>query len=118
MAEQVLADNEKNYVVHLTNETSPYTVDVSALEPSSKYGNVTRVKLDKVKYSTDANILLSWDATTDVEFLDLEVGQDCFDFQDVGGLNNTKAAGYTGDVIVTTSATNWFATLYFTKKYD
>lgn len=118
MTVQVIADAEKNYVVHITDEVSPYTIDVSTLNPSSKYGPVTRIRLDQVKYTTDANIQLDWDATANEQFLDLAAGQENFDYRDMGGINNSKAAGFTGDVILTTAATDWTTTLYFTKKFD
>ena len=40
---------------------------------------------------------LTWDATSDVTFLSLN-GYDNYDFSSLGGLQNTQASGYTGDV--------------------
>lgn len=80
-------------------------VDVSELTKSaSTTANgkpCTRVKLVKVDFHVSANnthaIRLAWDATTDVVFQTLN-GEMSYDYSAFGGLQNTNAAGVTGDV--------------------
>jgi hypothetical protein len=76
-------------------------VDVSALTPSGG-NNCTRVALNKIWYqgagAANASATMAWDATTDVPFLSLNYDNN-FDFSSFGALQNTQAAGYTGDVL-------------------
>ena len=77
-------------------------VDVSALTPSGG-NNCTRVALNKIWYqgagAANASATMAWDATTDVPFLSLNYDNN-FDFSSFGGLQNTQAAGYSGDVLL------------------
>ena len=78
-------------------------VDVSAL--ASNNGKTCKtVRLNKVKYNVSVTapvdaIRMQWDATTDVVFQTL-AGEMEYDYSSFGGLKNTEASGFTGDVNV------------------
>ena len=78
-------------------------VDVSGL--NSNNGKTCKtVRLNKVSFNVSVTapadaIRMQWDATTDVVFQTLE-GEMAFDYSDFGGLKNTEASGFTGDVNV------------------
>ena len=78
-------------------------VDVSGL--NSNNGKTCKtVRLNKVKYNVSVTapvdaIRMQWDATSDVVFQTL-AGEMEFDYSDFGGLKNTEASGFTGDVNV------------------
>ena len=81
--------------------SSTTLVDVSGLNTFEGVSCST-VTLNKIWYSVSdvgaAPASLDWDATTDVTFLTL--GYDnSFDFSSFGGLKNTAASGYSGDVL-------------------
>ena len=89
--------------------SSTTLVDVSALNTSTSNGkSCTHVALNKIWYTVsgapDAPASLNWDATTDVTFLTLSY-DNAFDFIDIGGLINTEASGYTGDVLLVIPST-------------
>ena len=97
------------YVVHLTNisdgtgESAVTKVDASALVGPDGTAP-TSVTIEKVEFVCDGmQVRLLWDATTDVVAMIL-AGSGYFDFTEVGGLRNTKASGYTGDINLTTNA--------------
>ena len=76
-------------------------VDVSEL--NSNNGKTCKtVRLNKVSCNVSVTapadaLRMQWDATTDVVFQSLN-GEMEYDYSDFGGLKNTKASGYTGDV--------------------
>ena len=78
-------------------------VDVSGL--NSNNGKTCKtVRLNKVRFNVSVTapadaIRMQWDATTDVVFQTL-AGEMDFDYSDFGGLKNTGASGFTGDVNV------------------
>ena len=82
-------------------------VDVSTL--ASNNGKTCKtVRLNKVSFNVSVTapadaVRLLWDATTDVAFQTL-AGEMAFDYSDFGGLKNTKASGYSGDVNLTLPA--------------
>jgi len=84
------------------NASSITLVDVSALTPSGG-NNCTRVALNKIWYqgagAANSSATITWDATTDVPFLSLNYDNN-FDFSSFGALQNTQAAGYSGDVLL------------------
>jgi hypothetical protein len=99
-------DGDKKLITHynvVSDATGNTTkiVDVSAL--NSNNGKTCKtVRLNKVRFNVSVTapadaIRLQWDATTDVVFQTL-AGEMEFDYSDFGGLKNTKASGYTGDV--------------------
>ena len=67
------------------------------------------VALSKIWYTagggTDAPASLDWDADTNVTFLTLSY-DNMFDFSSIGGLINTKATGYSGDVLFVIPSTS------------
>ena len=81
------------------------TIDVSALGYSlggTKGTACKLIALNKVWFNINPSAVadaarLTWDATADVTFLSLN-GYDNYDFSSLGGLQNTQASGYTGDV--------------------
>lgn len=101
---QTIVDGARNVVQKFTNlsdrtgESAVKKVDVSALN-----GSPATVKIVKVHYSVSGMVVtLLWDADTDVRILDLQ-GEGVFDFTCFGGIPNTLASGYTGDILFTTT---------------
>ena len=100
-------DGDKKLIVYASvlsdgSASSSTLVDVSALNTNPEGESCAHVSLNKIWYSVSdvgaAPASLDWDATTDVTFLTL--GYDnSFDFSSFGGLKNTAASGYTGDVL-------------------
>ena len=88
--------------------SSTTLVDVSALNTFEGVSCST-VTLNKIWYTCsgapDAPASLDWDATTDVTFLTLSY-DNSFDFSDFGGLANTAASGYSGDVLLVVPSTS------------
>ena len=78
-------------------------VDVSALT-SSNGKTCKTVRLNKVHFNVSVTapadaIRMQWDADTDVVFQTLN-GEMEYDYSSFGGLKNTEATGFTGDVNV------------------
>tara|TARA_B110000211_G_C13601023_1_gene344689 strand:+ start:92 stop:496 length:405 start_codon:yes stop_codon:yes gene_type:complete len=105
-------DGAKKLITHYNNvsDSSGGTtkiVDVSGL--ASNNGKTCKtVRLNKVSFNVSVTapadaVRLLWDATTDVAFQTL-AGEMAFDYSDFGGLKNTKASGYSGDVNLTLPA--------------
>ena len=99
-------DGAKKLITHynVVSDNSGSTtkiVDVSGLATNN--GKTCRtVRLNKVSFNVSVTapvdaIRMQWDATTDVVFQSLN-GEMEYDYSDFGGLKNTKASGYTGDV--------------------
>ena len=90
------------------NASSITLVDVSALNTNKAGEACTKVILNKIWYNgagaANASATLTWDATADVPFLSLNYDNN-FDFSSFGGLRNTEASGYTGDVKLEIPAT-------------
>ena len=102
-------DGAKKLITHYNNVSdssggSTKIVDVSTL--ASNNGKTCKtVRLNKVSFNVSVTapadaVRLLWDATTDVAFQTL-AGEMAFDYSDFGGLKNTKASGYSGDVNLT-----------------
>lgn len=104
---QTIIDGARNVVVLLTgsidtaNEANTVKVDVSGLAPACDL-----VAVDEIQWSCSGNlqVLLTWEATTDVRFACL-AGQGCLDARAFGGLQNNAGAGITGDIGLAT--TGW-----------
>lgn len=130
---QTIQDGSRKAVMHFTNvsdgngEAAVKKVDVSAFSnfgPLSAGDACNEVRIFKIKYATSGMaVRLLWDADTDV------VAWECpsdesneVDFSDIGGLKNTQATGFTGDIMFTTighSNTDWYSvTLLLDKKYN
>ena len=82
-------------------------VDVSGL--NSNNGKTCKtVRLNKVSFNVSVTaqvdaLRMLWDATTDVAFQTLN-GEMEYDYSSFGGLKNTEASGFTGDVNITLPA--------------
>ena len=101
-------DGAKKLITHynvVSDSTGGTTkiVDVSAL--NSNNGKTCKtVKLNKISFNVSVTapvdaIRMLWDADTDVVFQTL-AGEMEFDYSSFGGLKNTEATGFTGDVNV------------------
>ena len=100
-------DGSKKLITHynVVSDNSGSTtkiVDVSELAKSPAGKSCTKVRLNKVSFNVSVTapvdaIRMQWDATTDVVFQTL-AGEMEFDYSDFGGLSNTEASGFTGDV--------------------
>ncbi len=100
-------DGDRNVVMAFSNtsdgtgESAVTKVDVSALVPIPTVVNIRRIYF----VTKGMGVKILWDATSDV--LAIEIPADSYgdlDFSSFGGLANTKAAGYTGDIQFTTVA--------------
>ena len=101
-------DGAKKLITHynvVSDSTGSTTkiVDVSAL--NSNNGKTCKtVRLNKVSFNVSVTaevdaLRMLWDATTDVAFQTLN-GEMEYDYSSFGGLKNTEATGFTGDVNV------------------
>lgn len=102
---RTLLDNDQIVVMKFTNlsdgtgESAVVKVDVSALSPAPK-----TVDIEKIWYDINGmSVGIIEDATTDVKVLDLAGGSGYLDFNDFGRISNSKAAGFTGDLLFTTT---------------
>ena len=105
-------DGSKKLITHynVVSDSSGGTtkiVDVSAL--ASNNGKTCKtVRLNKINFNVSVtaqvdSIRMLWDADTDVVFQTLN-GEMEYDYSSFGGLKNTEATGFTGDVNVTLPA--------------
>ena len=102
-------DGSKKLITHynVVSDNSGSTtkiVDVSALAKSPAGKSCLTVRLNKVSFNVSVTapvdaIRMQWDATTDVVFQTL-AGEMEYDYSSFGGLKNTEASGFTGDVNV------------------
>ena len=108
-------DIERKLIVYCSvysdgSASSTTLVDVSGLNTATLNGeSCAHVSLNKIWYTVsgapDAPASLDWDADTDVTFLTLSY-DNSFDFSGFGGLKNTSASGYTGDVVFVIPSTS------------
>jgi hypothetical protein len=121
VSSQTILDGKRNVVMKFTNlsdgtgEAAVTKVDVSALNDAP-----ATVSIKKIHYSvTGMVVTLLWDATTDERIVDL-AGDGCLDCSGFGGIPNTLASGYTGDILLTTtghtSGDNYTVILEMTKQ--
>ena len=106
-------DYDKKLVVYCSvlsdgSASSTTLVVVSALTANNGKA-CAHVALSKIWYTagggTDAPASLDWDADTNVTFLTLSY-DNMFDFSSIGGLVNTEATGYSGDVLFVIPSTS------------
>ena len=100
-------DGSKKLITHynVVSDNSGGTtkiVDVSALAKSPAGKSCLTVRLNKVSCNVSVTapadaLRMQWDADTDVVFQTLN-GEMSYDYSDFGGLKNTEASGFTGDV--------------------
>ena len=109
-------DGSKKLITHynVVSDSSGSTtkiVDVSALAKSPAGKSCLTVRLNKVSFNVSVTapvdaIRMLWDADTDVVFQTL-AGEMEYDYSSFGGLKNTEASGFTGDVnVVLPACTN------------
>ena len=106
-------DGTKKLITHynVVSDNSGSTtkiVDVSGLAKSPAGKSCLTVRLNKVSFNVSVTapvdaIRMQWDATTDVVFQTL-AGEMEYDYSSFGGLKNTEATKFTGDVNVTLPA--------------
>ena len=112
---QTIIDTDKRAVIKLTNisdgtgESSVKKVDVSALNTNAQGETCSRVTIDQVWYDVGGlRTALEFDATSNVVALVLGGSAAAgnvsgyMDFRSFGGLKNTLASGYDGDIDLTT----------------
>ena len=105
-------DGSKKLITHynVVSDNSGGTtkiVDVSALATNNGKA-CTKVRLNKVSFNVSVTaqvdaLRMLWDATSDVVFLTMN-GEMEYDYSSFGGLKNTEASGFTGDVNITLPA--------------
>ena len=105
-------DGSKKLITHynVVSDNSGGTtkiVDVSALATNNGKA-CTKVRLNKVSFNVSVTaqvdaLRMVWDATSDVVFLTMN-GEMEYDYSSFGGLKNTEASGFTGDVNITLPA--------------
>ena len=112
---QTLSDGDNIAVVKFTNisdgsgEASVAKVDVSALANNSAGAACALATIEQVWYDIGGmRVALEWNATTNVVAAVLGgsaavgVGSGYMDFRSFGGVKNTLASGYNGDIDLTT----------------
>ena len=112
---QTLSDGGTTAVVKLTNisdgtgESSVAKVDVSALTSAADGTACSRVHIDQIWYDIGGmRVALEWNATSNVVAAVLGGSAAAgnvsghMDFRSFGGLKNTLASGYDGDIDLTT----------------
>ena len=113
---QTLADGDKIAVVKFTNlsdgsgESSVKKVDVSALNNNSAGAACAHATINQIWYDIGGmRVALEWNATTNVVAAVLGGSAAAgnvsghMDFRSFGGIKNTLASGYDGDIDLTTS---------------
>ena len=134
MADAVTAttiiDGPKSAVIYCTNtsdgtgESAVVKVDVSELSGLQDGTSCSKVRIEKVVFSTvGMGVKLLWDATTDVIAVELPADySDTLDYSDINGLPNVAASGgNTGDIQLTTvghsSGDTYSVVIYCLKQY-
>ena len=113
---QTLADGDKIAVIKLTNisdgtgEASVKKVDVSALAANSAGAACAHATINQLWYDIGGmRVALEWNATSNVVAAVLGGSAAAgnvsgyMDFRSFGGIKNTLASGYDGDIDLTTS---------------
>ena len=112
---QTLSDGDRIAVVKFTNlsdgngEASVKKVDVSALAANSAGATPALASIEQIWYDIGGmRVALEWNATTNVVAAVLGgsaaagPGSGYMDFRSFGGVKNTLASGYDGDIDLTT----------------
>ena len=101
-------DGAKKLITHynvVSDSTGGTTKIVDVSELNSNNGKTCKtVRLNKISFNVSVTapvdaIRMQWDADTDVVFQTL-AGEMEYDYSSFGGLKNTEATGFTGDVNV------------------
>lgn len=106
---QILEEGPRYAVIKFTNdgdaETAVLKVDVSTLSTDPLNGPVTNVRIEDIWYDIfGMQVIILWDANTDVPAWILTPGQFHQKFCDFGGIKNNAGTGKTGDIMFTTVA--------------
>ena len=108
---QKLADGDRNVIYHFTNisdgtgESGVTKVDVSGLNANTKNGAACAyVSIESITFSCSGmGVQILEDATADVLVAALPPDTSgAFYYDEFGGIVNSKAAGYNGDILFTT----------------
>ena len=122
---QTLEDGQENAVIRLTAELPASGSDVASTtfaDPAtlSDIGpfvgrKATQLRVKKVIFDIEDSLVVQffWDATTPIQFENLE-GRGVNDYRDFGGLQNNAGAGKTGKITFTTQGWVAAADLQFT----
>ena len=105
VAKQVLVDGSRNIVVklHLVSGAASDVSDQELLDISDFSATPALVKIMGIDTgSSDMDIDLIWDATSNVDIMTLPIGEDVYDFTSFGGLINNAGAAVTGDILFST----------------
>lgn len=104
--QQVIANGSRNLVLKYTiggttgDTTAGTLVDISALDATLPTDGL---RLERAQWSlTGFTVKLLWDATADVDLVEMGNSDD-FDFSQEGGIVNNAGSGVTGDVNFTTT---------------
>ena len=113
---QTLSDGDRIAVMKFTNlsdgtgESSVKKVDISALAANSAGETPARATIEQIWYDIGGmRVALEWNATTNVVAAVLGGSAAAgnvsghMDFRSFGGVKNTLASGYDGDIDLTTS---------------
>ena len=104
----IVFDGAKKLITHynvVSDSTGGTTKIVTVANLASNNGKTCKtVRLNKISFNVSVTapadaIRMQWDATTDVVFQTL-AGEMEYDYSSFGGLKNTEATGFTGDVNV------------------
>ena len=105
-------DGAKKLITHynvVSDSTGGTTKIVTVANLASNNGKTCKtVRLNKISFNVSVTapvdaIRMLWDADTDVVFQTLN-GEMEYDYSSFGGLKNTAASGFTGDVNITLPA--------------
>jgi len=104
---QIIEQGPRYAVIKFTSdgdtETAVLKVDVSTLTFDPLDGPVTNVRIEDIWYDIfGMQVVILWDATTDVPAWILTPGQFRQEFRTFGGLPNNAGTGKTGDILFTT----------------
>lgn len=106
--QQIIANGPRNLVLKYTiagttgDASAVALVDVSALDSGIGVNDLKLMAVDAAL--TGFSCKLAWDATTDVDLLEIPSDQAVSqDFSKFGGIQNNAGSGATGDVVFTTT---------------
>ena len=104
--QHILVNGKRNLVLHYTiggttgDASAATLVDISALDSTLPADGLRLEKIEWALSGLDAK--LSWDADTDLDFVEMTDGEGTHDWISFGGLHNNAGTGVSGDVNWTT----------------
>jgi|TARA_R100001530_G_scaffold413_3_gene624 hypothetical protein len=106
ITQQTLTEGPRNIVskVKITgdgsgDESATILVNVSEFGVPPGSVSILRIKTMLIGFT----VKLLWDADTNVDIIDLPVGEQHMDFNSYGGFYNNAGVGVTGDILFTTT---------------